>query len=73
MMEVSVAAVELAQNGTFRSVSCRPGARAMAPTMAAHSIIKAYMRREEVEFLQDGQALQQQETAVPVQQQASCG
>lgn len=67
----AVFAVELVQNGTPFSHSCKPGANVMADTMAPNSNMMAYMRRVDVEFLHDGHAEQHREHAVPVQQQAS--
>lgn len=64
-------AVEFAQNGTVRSHSCKPGARAIAHTIIPTRSIKAYIILVDVEFLHDGHAEQQREHAVPVQQQAS--
>ncbi len=65
------AAVEFLQNGTPFSHSCKPGANAMAETIAPNNNIRAYIRRVDVEFLHDGQAEQHNEQAVPVQQQAN--
>lgn len=66
-----VVAVEPLQNGKPCSHSFRPGARVIAETIAPTNNIRAYMRREDVEFLHDGQAEQHNEHAVPVQQQAN--
>lgn len=63
--------VDPLQNGTPFSQSWRPGAKAMPDTMAPTNNISAYIRREDVEFLHDGQAEQHSEQAVPVQQQAN--
>lgn len=62
--------VELIQNGNFLRVPCRPGDKAMAPKIVPTSNMKAYMKRDEVEFLHDGQALQHILAAVPVQHKA---
>lgn len=62
---------ESLQNGIFLSQSCKPGANAIAETIAPTNNIRAYMRRVDVEFLHDGQAEQHKEHAVPVQQQAN--
>lgn len=63
--------VEFAQNGTFFSQACNPGANVIADTIAPNSSIIAYIRRVDVEFLHDGHAEQHSEQAVPVQQHAS--
>lgn len=69
--KIEEVAVEFAQNGTFFSQSCNPGARAMPDIIAPTSNIMAYINRVDVEFLQLGHAAQHNEQAVPVQQQAS--
>ena len=54
---------------TFLSRSYRPGASKMQAIITPTSIIIAYAIRVDVEFLHDGQALQQSEhAAVPTQQ-----
>lgn len=62
--------MELTQKGNFLSVSCKPGERAIAPRIVPTSNIKAYMNRDDEEFLQVGQAEQHMLAAVPVQQSA---
>lgn len=64
--------VELMQKGSFFRVPCNPGDRAIAPNIVPTSNMKAYINREDVEFLQEGQALQHMEAAVPVQHSAHC-
>lgn len=62
--------VEFTQNGSFFRVSCSPGESAIAPRTVPTSSMKAYMKREEEEFLQVGQAEQHMLAAVPVQHKA---
>jgi hypothetical protein len=68
---IEVVEVELVQNGTFRSRSCRPSDNMIAPVAAPKSSIKAYMMRLDVELRHDGHAVHKQDAAVEVQQQAS--
>lgn len=52
--------------------TCNPGERVIQAAMVPRSSMRAYMILDEVEFLQEGQALQQREQAALPQQQASC-
>lgn len=56
---------------TFLSASANPGDNMIQAAMAPKSNIRAYIIRDEVEFLHDGQAAQHKEQAVLPQQQAS--
>lgn len=60
------------QNGTFVKACCSPLDNVMQAAIVVTNNIRAYIIREEVEFLHDGQAEQQSEHAVLVQQQANC-
>jgi len=64
--------VEFTQKGNFFRVPCNPGESAIAPSTVPTSNMKAYMKRDEEEFLQVGQAEQHMLAAVPVQQSAHC-